>query len=144
MTLVATTVYPSTNAWCSPLIQNLCSPPFHAFAAPRLPSTFGEAKAICWKERKKTNESFCLKTFTMAEDPKAHAVGEKTSQRLGSAAGCGCGCCCWCCFRFCLRFWCWDDVSFGSHASNECCRAAEADDSPEGQIMKLPGAKAAN
>ena len=31
--------------------QGFVPPPFHAFAAPRLPSTFREAKAICWKER---------------------------------------------------------------------------------------------
>ena len=29
------------------------------------------------KESQKTNVSFCLNTFTMAEDPKADVVGEK-------------------------------------------------------------------
>ncbi len=41
-----------------------------------LQRTFWEAKAICCKKQK-TNVSFCPKTFTMAEDPKAIAAAKK-------------------------------------------------------------------
>ena len=47
-----------------------------------LQRTFWEAKAICCKEPKKTNASFCPKTFTMAEDPKANAVGGTWKKEL--------------------------------------------------------------
>ena len=47
-----------------------------------LQKTFWEAKAICCKEPQKTTVSFCPKTFTMAEGPKANPVGEKCEKEL--------------------------------------------------------------
>ena len=47
-----------------------------------LQRTFWEAKAICCTKTQKTNVSFCPKTFTMAEDPKANTVWEKCEKRV--------------------------------------------------------------
>ena len=47
-----------------------------------LQRTFWEAKAICCTKTQKTNESFCPKTFTMAEDPKANTVWDKCEKRV--------------------------------------------------------------
>jgi len=47
-----------------------------------LQRTFGEGKAICCKEPKKTNVSFCPKIFTMAEDRKANVVEEKCKKEF--------------------------------------------------------------
>ncbi len=47
-----------------------------------LPRTFSEEKAISPKEIQKTTMSVCPKTFSMAEDLKADAVGQKTIEEL--------------------------------------------------------------